>query len=138
VYSTVLKKLLGNQYLFSQSPLRLTALVTWESTCTPGVALESSFPHCTGHRHPNHYFPSATAKLNRWSFPVHTPHLFQWQEAPTGIRSCARSEDCCLLPIRRMAKVILGHDGSGTHGTIWFGLKSGVSWNSRSVRPSRD
>jgi hypothetical protein len=27
-----------------------------------------SFPRCTGNRHPNIYFPSATPKLNRWCF----------------------------------------------------------------------
>jgi hypothetical protein len=73
----------------------MPTLVTWESTCTLGVVLWSSFPSCNSHLNPNLYFPSATAQLDPWRVPVHTLHLFAQQ---------ASKEDMPLACCKKLLK----------------------------------
>jgi hypothetical protein len=52
------------RFCHRQPNLMLSALVTWELTCTPQIGVESEFWTCSDHLHRNLHFTSATPKLH--------------------------------------------------------------------------
>jgi hypothetical protein len=98
------------KFIVWQSPsfLRLSALVTWERTCMPQLAFESTFSNVavTGIV----TFTSQVLQRN-WMSSVLTPHVFRWFGAATGVCSRAVREECYILSVLRTAKAILRCDG---------------------------